>query len=334
MGQEVDKVEWTVAKPTDVYQFDLKSSAGDYRGLRSYWNATCCENAAEIRLIRHDSGLTIPCRWRQFRGLRAFGVHYAGWGIDFGPSVVAPERVHSALASLCRQRVRRLWPGLVVRIPPVQHAEFPWLESVACAAGFTRVSKPQHFTSLVDLQRDESEILAGLHGKFRNQIRSAERRGVQVEIDDRVDDPDFCRQLQSLSSVKGFKPSQSPEFFQAANDGGHFRLFRAVCDGGLLGAVMIGLAGEVGTYLLGSRGESSDSGSAANLLQWNVMRWLKERSARIYDLGGVDWNANPGVYRFKSRMGGRLVPSGSLLFCGGVSRFAGLLGTGHRILGR
>jgi lipid II:glycine glycyltransferase (peptidoglycan interpeptide bridge formation enzyme) len=40
------------------------------------------------------------------------------------------------------------------------------------------------------------------------------------------------------------------------------------------------------------------------LLQWRMMQWLRERGCRGYDLGGVNPTRNPGVYHFKSGVGG------------------------------
>jgi lipid II:glycine glycyltransferase (peptidoglycan interpeptide bridge formation enzyme) len=39
-------------------------------------------------------------------------------------------------------------------------------------------------------------------------------------------------------------------------------------------------------------------------LQWNTIVRAKSRGIRYYDLGGIDAVANPGVYHFKSGLGG------------------------------
>ena len=46
---------------------------------------------------------------------------------------------------------------------------------------------------------------------------------------------------------------------------------------------------------------------AAFLLQWAVIEHARERGLKRYDLGGIDPDANPDVYRFKGRMGGQEV---------------------------
>ena len=42
----------------------------------------------------------------------------------------------------------------------------------------------------------------------------------------------------------------------------------------------------------------------AYLLHWTLIRSLRERGVRYYDLGGIDPEANPGVYHFKRGFSG------------------------------
>lgn len=44
---------------------------------------------------------------------------------------------------------------------------------------------------------------------------------------------------------------------------------------------------------------------AAHALMWEQIRWLKTRGILSYDLGGIDPEANPGGYQFKSGPGGQ-----------------------------
>jgi lipid II:glycine glycyltransferase (peptidoglycan interpeptide bridge formation enzyme) len=62
--------------------------------------------------------------------------------------------------------------------------------------------------------------------------------------------------------------------------------------------------GRTGVYLLGATNEQGMKSKGAYLLQWRMMQWLKQSGAEFYDLGGVNPERNPGVYHFKSGMGG------------------------------
>jgi lipid II:glycine glycyltransferase (peptidoglycan interpeptide bridge formation enzyme) len=41
------------------------------------------------------------------------------------------------------------------------------------------------------------------------------------------------------------------------------------------------------------------------LLQWLMVKWLKEARIRYYNLGGINPEKNPGVYHFKQGFSGR-----------------------------
>jgi hypothetical protein len=62
--------------------------------------------------------------------------------------------------------------------------------------------------------------------------------------------------------------------------------------------------GDSGIYLLGATSDAGLTSKGAYLLQWTVIQWLKENGFRWYDLGGIDPERNPGVYRFKRGMSG------------------------------
>jgi lipid II:glycine glycyltransferase (peptidoglycan interpeptide bridge formation enzyme) len=57
-------------------------------------------------------------------------------------------------------------------------------------------------------------------------------------------------------------------------------------------------------------------------LIWEQIQWLKDHGIRFFDLGGIDPEANPGGYRFKSGLSGRDVRHiGEFEACaGGLSR--------------
>jgi lipid II:glycine glycyltransferase (peptidoglycan interpeptide bridge formation enzyme) len=62
--------------------------------------------------------------------------------------------------------------------------------------------------------------------------------------------------------------------------------------------------GDTAVYLLGAANEAGLKSNASYLLQWRVIEYAKERGCNWYDLGGIDPEGNPDVYRFKMRIGG------------------------------
>ena len=71
-----------------------------------------------------------------------------------------------------------------------------------------------------------------------------------------------------------------------------------------LSAMVTSVIGKTGIYLLGGTSKKGLELSSSYLLQWEVIKWMKAHGLTQYDLGGIDKEENPGVYTFKSGMGG------------------------------
>jgi lipid II:glycine glycyltransferase (peptidoglycan interpeptide bridge formation enzyme) len=83
------------------------------------------------------------------------------------------------------------------------------------------------------------------------------------------------------------------------------RIFLCEKDGQTLNAIVVSALGDSGIYLLGATSEEGLKPRGAYLLQWRALQWLKERGCRWYDLGGINPETNPGVFHFKSGLGGK-----------------------------
>ena len=68
--------------------------------------------------------------------------------------------------------------------------------------------------------------------------------------------------------------------------------------------IVASISGDTAVYLLGASNDVGRKRNASYLLQWKVIEAASARGCRWYDLGGVDAEANPGVYRFKLGLGG------------------------------
>nr|MBP9050143.1 peptidoglycan bridge formation glycyltransferase FemA/FemB family protein [Alphaproteobacteria bacterium] len=58
-------------------------------------------------------------------------------------------------------------------------------------------------------------------------------------------------------------------------------------------------------YLFGASGDQPTGANGSYLLQWEMVKWLKEHGAKTYDLGGIDAEGNPSVTRFKFGLAGK-----------------------------
>ena len=76
-------------------------------------------------------------------------------------------------------------------------------------------------------------------------------------------------------------------------------------EGEPINAAICTAIGNTGIYLLGASGAKGLKLKGAYLLQWQMIRWFKERNCRWYDVGGINPDKNPGVFHFKAGLSGK-----------------------------
>ncbi len=167
-------------------------------------------------------------------------------------------------------------------------------------------------TIIVDLDRDEDALLASFKPKCRYNIRLAARRGVEVAPVE-MTDTNIATMYSLMAATReraGFF-LRSERYFrgywelQAAS--GQAQLFFASWKGRVLAGVFATFLASHGWYKDGGSTKEHSELMAPHLLQWEVMRWLRQRGVRTYDLVAVPprsqlTEAHPlfGLYRFKS----------------------------------
>jgi lipid II:glycine glycyltransferase (peptidoglycan interpeptide bridge formation enzyme) len=177
---------------------------------------------------------------------------------------------------------------------------------------------------------DDEAILKQMHQKTRYNVRLAQRRGVTVER--------HCAEPAALDTFYALMKdtSERNEFGIHARDyyadfmaqfGDDAVLLFARLDSGALAAVLIAATfGEEGIYMYGASSTQHRADGAAFLMQFDAMRWARDRGCTSYDLWGIpdedpdsvqtdgpgaiagtrgdDWR---GLYRFKTGFGGEIV---------------------------
>jgi lipid II:glycine glycyltransferase (peptidoglycan interpeptide bridge formation enzyme) len=236
--------------------------------------------------------------------------------IPKGPGVASIDQLGSAIDEL-RDCARR---AFVVKVEPE-------IEQSDAAVGALRdigLVKSRHdvqisrATIIVDLRPDEDALLASFKPKCRYNIRLAQRHGVIIEpVPLDAGSIDTMYDLMASTRDRAGFTLRSKDYFS-----GYWRLHAAAGQGQLFFASLDGavLAGVFATYM-GTRAWYKDGGStkehaavmAPHLLQWEVMRWLKERGVCAYDLVAVPpadqlTPDHPlfGLYRFKSGFSERI----------------------------
>ncbi len=195
-------------------------------------------------------------------------------------------------------------------------------------------------TRVIDLTKSEDEILAQMKSKGRYNIKVAQKHGVTVEQSTDVDA--FYNLIQKTSKRDGFKPLPKEQYEKFLNNlDGSFMLLAfpnatgtepvlSLSKGGSrFRAPIAGLIGviwnKIGIYYYGASSYEHRSLMAPYLLQWETMKYCKEKGCISYDLFGIapikeaplsprergrgrgkdhPWK---GVSEFKEKFGGEIV---------------------------
>jgi len=221
-----------------------------------------------------------------------------------------------AVDAICRER-----KAIFLKVEPDQWQDSPG--DVQTPDGFIpsphTIQPPR--TILIDLQPDEENILARMKQKTRYNIRLAWKKGVAVRPSN---DLESFQQLMELTSQRDAFGVHSLAYYQRAYELFHplegCELLLAEYEGEPLGAVLVFTHGERAWYLYGGSSNAHRERMPNYLLQWEAIRWAKERGCKQYDLWGVPdadqatleskfmersdglW----GVYRFKRGFGGEI----------------------------
>lgn len=176
---------------------------------------------------------------------------------------------------------------------------------------------------------DDDVMLKRMHQKTRYNVRLATRKGVEVES--RPADEESLRQFYQLM----LDTSQRNEFSIHSYDyyadfvkvmGDDAYLVFARWDGHLAAVVIAAAFAKEAVYMYGASSTEHRAHGAAFLLQFEAMRWARDRGCTTYDLWGIpvedpgslrgednqslaatkgdDWR---GIYRFKTGFGGDVV---------------------------
>lgn len=223
-------------------------------------------------------------------------------------------------------RLCRYMGAVLLKVEPDLWEKNHPVESVHPPKGFHlshhTIQPPR--TLVVDLRDDEQNILARMKQKTRYNIRLAIRKGIVVK---ESDDLDLFYRLMQITGKRDQFGVHHPSYYRAVFN--HFRpiercrLFMAEYSGKPLAAIMVFVHGTRAWYFYGASSDEYREFMPTYLLQWEAMRWAKQRGCLAYDLWGVPderievleaqfTNRSDGlwgVYRFKRGFGGQLMRS-------------------------
>ncbi|MDT3694861.1 MAG: peptidoglycan bridge formation glycyltransferase FemA/FemB family protein [Ignavibacterium sp.] len=195
---------------------------------------------------------------------------------------------------------------LVLRIQPFIFSDMvPNLDFVE-NLGFNRLKKIRRYQTLVlYLDKEFDEIRKNLKQKWRNCLNQSERNDLEIEEGNNQQLYNiFLGIYDQMIARKKFKeyidPYKMGEANEALDDEYKKIIFIAYKDKLPVAGIVGSIIGNTGIYLLGASNEVGMKTKASYLLQWEMIKWLKQKGCQRYDLGGINKDDNPGGYHFKS----------------------------------
>ena len=166
----------------------------------------------------------------------------------------------------------------------------------------------QFGTVVINLNKEDDQLLSELHGKHRNVVKKAIKDGVIIEEGNHLKTDCIKTVRDTLIREKTYIESEQ-EFLQidkALNK--NLKYFLATKDGVIQGAAIIPYDEKNAFYLWGGSKIGPSTG-AMNLLHWEIIRYFKSLNLSNYDLVGIrptveKGSKYEGLKRFKTRFGG------------------------------
>jgi lipid II:glycine glycyltransferase (peptidoglycan interpeptide bridge formation enzyme) len=195
---------------------------------------------------------------------------------------------------------------LLLRIKPYIFSDrisnFDFIENIK----FKRIEKVRQYQTLIlYLDKNLDEIRKSFQQKWRNCLNQSERNGLEIsEGNDQELYKDFLEVYNQMIARKKFKeyvdPYKMGKMNKELDDEYKLKIFIAHKDKLPVASIIGSAIGNTGIYLLGASNEIGMKNKGSYLLQWEMIKWLKQKGCQRYDLGGINLDENPGVYHFKS----------------------------------
>lgn len=161
-------------------------------------------------------------------------------------------------------------------------------------------------TLVLDLLKNEDELLKEMHQKTRYNINLARRKGVEIFVakDKKEYFNDFWRLMKLTGERDSFGIHNTKHYLNILLADDNFKLYLAKIDNNIITAGIFSFFGKRVTYLHGASDNSYRKAMAPHLLQFNVISDAKKAGFNYYDFYGIDEEKWPGVTRFKKGFNG------------------------------
>jgi lipid II:glycine glycyltransferase (peptidoglycan interpeptide bridge formation enzyme) len=265
-------------------------------------------------VLKQDGDVLAIAQLRVFRPTPLkFGIAYLRWGplCERRGKRTDPE-VHAKMARALEEEYvgkRRL----LLRILPSAFAGSPRAEALESAFNtFDREPRTPgnaQRTLVLDLAPTLELLRRNLDKKWRNQLTRSEKNNLEITGGNGSEQyRRFCLIYDQMRKRKSFDSTLDVAEFGRIQENltECHRMQVLICEekGVPVAGLVASAMGDSAIYLLGATGDAGLNSKGAYLLQWSLVKWLKENGVRWYDLGGINPEGNPGVHHFKEGLSG------------------------------
>lgn len=181
--------------------------------------------------------------------------------------------------------------------------------AAAKKAGIKRVVTG-YSTAWLDLRPDLEALRAGLHPKWRNQLRKAEKAKLKIRDGHGGAPLEWVLMRHDANRIRKKFRAPTGVFVKALaiclRDKNNVRVFSAYEGSKQIAAILLLRHGNSATYYIAATGEEGRAAYAHNLLLWHGIETLKAAGVKWIDLGGLDGGRMLGIARFKLGTGAEL----------------------------
>lgn len=192
-------------------------------------------------------------------------------------------------------------------------------ENRAILANIGAKKSPMHLaaehTVIIDLTKSEDELLANMRRQTRYEVRRADKLGIKVESGNSEELFDEFHRAQVITAERQHfvPPDKKTLLAEKEAFGDNARIYVAKTeDGQPIAYGLILVSGAEGEYYEAASTELNHKLPGAYAIQWQVMKDLKEKGIKRYNLWGIAPPNQPhhryaGVTTFKTGFGGEIV---------------------------
>lgn len=166
------------------------------------------------------------------------------------------------------------------------------LEPVMATAGFFPGTAPiaPDATLVVDITRDDDEMLRAMSARTRYNVRLSQRRDFGFREGDASRLPAYHQLLERTARRQGFEPHPLrylEAIWEQLAPAGHIRLFLLERSDQLVSAMLAVTFGDTVTNKLAVWSGEHGQDRPNEALYWGVMRWGRDNRFRRFDLEGI-----------------------------------------------